>query len=63
MEKIQMEVGKIYFISFGVSTQLVVKYKGEDVCNYLFFDYLHYWNMRQMDRMTQRTNLIEAVAY
>ena len=44
MEKIQMEVGKIYFISFGVSTQLVVKYKDEDVCNYLFFDYLHYWN-------------------
>ena len=44
MDKIIMEVGKIYFISYGTSTQLVVRYKGEDACNYLFFDYLHYWN-------------------
>ena len=40
---IQMEQGKIYFISFG-STQLVVRYKGDDACNYIFYDYLHYWN-------------------
>mgnify|MGYP003453814658 FL=1 len=39
-----MEQGKIYFISFGSSTQLVVRYKGDDVCNHLFYDHLHYWN-------------------
>ncbi len=44
MEKIQMEVGKIYFISFGSNTQLVVRYKDTDVCNYTFFDSIHYWN-------------------
>jgi hypothetical protein len=42
--KIEMEVGKIYFISFGESTQLIVRYKGDDACNYNFFDHLHYWN-------------------
>lgn len=44
MEKIQMEQGKIYFISFGSSTQLVVRYKSDDACNYIFYDHLHYWN-------------------
>ena len=44
MEKIQMEQGKIYFISFGSSTQLVVRYKGDDACNHIFYDHLHYWN-------------------
>ncbi len=44
MEQIKMEQGKIYFISFGSSTQLVVRYKSDDVCNYFFFDHLHYWN-------------------
>lgn len=39
-----MEQGKIYFISFGSSTQIVVRYKDEDVCNYNFYDHLHYWN-------------------
>ena len=42
--KIEMEQGKIYFISFGSSTQLVVRYKSDDVCNYIFYDHLHYWN-------------------
>lgn len=44
MEKIKMEIGKIYFISFGSSTQLVARYKADDACNYLFFDTIHYWN-------------------
>lgn len=39
-----LEIGKIYFISFGSQTQLVVRYKGSDACNHLFFDHLHYWN-------------------
>lgn len=39
-----MEQGKIYFISFGSSTQLVVRYKDSDACNYLFYDHIHYWN-------------------
>ena len=55
MEKIKMEQGKIYFISFGSSTQLVVRYKGEDACNYTFFDYLHYWN--SFETFHKRENL------
>ena len=43
-QKFKMEQGKIYFISFGGSTQLVVRYKEEDVCNHIFYDHLHYWN-------------------
>ncbi len=42
--KYVMEISKIYFISFGSQTQLVVRYKGEDTCNYQFFDMIHYWN-------------------
>jgi len=42
--KIKMEQGKIYFISFGGGTQLVVRYKGDDACNYNFYDHIHYWN-------------------
>lgn len=43
-EKIQMEQGKIYFISFGSSTQIVVRFKSEETCNYNFYDHIHYWN-------------------
>ena len=39
-----MEIGKIYFISFGSQTQLVVRYKNDDSCKYYFFDMIHYWN-------------------
>lgn len=39
---IEMELGKIYFISFG-GTQLIGRYKGSDTCNHLFNAYLHYW--------------------
>jgi hypothetical protein len=42
--KIEMEQGKIYFISFGSSTQLIVRYKDNDACNYNFYDHIHYWN-------------------
>lgn len=44
MTKIEMQQGKIYFISFGSSTQLVVRYKDTDACNHFFYDHLHYWN-------------------
>lgn len=43
-EKIKMEQGKIYFISFGSNTNLVVRYKSSDACNYNFYDHLDYWN-------------------
>lgn len=43
-EKFKMEVGKIYFISFGSSTQIVVRFKEEETTKYIFFDHLHYWN-------------------
>ena len=42
--KTEMKQGKIYFISFGPQTQLVVRFKEEDAVNYTFFDHLHYWN-------------------
>lgn len=41
---VEMEQGKIYFISFGSSTQLIVRFKDSDACNYNFYDHLHYWN-------------------
>ena len=40
----EMEQGKIYFISFGSQTQLVVRYKNSDACNHYFYDEIHYWN-------------------
>lgn len=39
-----MEHGKIYFISYGGSVQLVAKYKDSDTCNHNFYDLIHYWN-------------------
>lgn len=42
MSKIEMQVGKIYYISFG-GTEIVGRYKGEDTCHFLFYDYLHQW--------------------
>ena len=44
MDKLKMEQGKIYFISFGSQTQLVVRFKAEETSNYTFYDHLHYWN-------------------
>lgn len=41
---VTMEEGKIYSIKFGESTQLIVRFKSEDVCKYNFFDHLNYWN-------------------
>jgi hypothetical protein len=41
--KVKMEVGKIYFLSFG-GTEIVGRYKGDDdFCHHLFYDYLHQW--------------------
>lgn len=42
MNKIKMQPGKIYYLSYG-GTEIVGRYKGEDTCNYLFYDYLHQW--------------------
>lgn len=43
-DKLKLQQGKIYFISFGPNTQLVVRYKESDACNHKFYDHLHYWN-------------------
>ena len=42
-KKIEMEPGKIYFISFG-GTEVIGRYEKDDMCNYHFFAHLHYWN-------------------
>lgn len=39
---IEMQPGKIYYLSYG-GTEIVGRYKGDDVCNYFFYDYLHQW--------------------
>lgn len=44
MELHHLIPGKIYFISFGASTNLVGRFKDMDTCNLLFFDLIHYWN-------------------
>jgi|GEM_PF-2627136 len=40
----ELEQGKIYFISFGSQTQLVVRFKELETTQLIFFDSLHYWN-------------------
>ena len=42
--ELNMVQGKIYFISFGPNTQLVVRFKETDAVNHKFYDHLHYWN-------------------
>ena len=39
-----MEIGKMYFISFGENTQLVVRLRKKDSIHYYFYSCLHYWN-------------------
>ncbi len=39
-----MEQGKIYFISYGSNTQLVIRFKDENSVQYNYYDGLHYWN-------------------
>ena len=51
-----MEIGKIYFISFGPNTQLVVRFKEENNGNYFFFDHLHYWNGHETFNRREQTN-------
>lgn len=46
MEKIKMEEGKIYYLSYG-GAELVGRFKCEDVCNYIFYAYIHYWAGRE----------------
>lgn len=43
-EKIKMEQGKIYFISYGGNTQILGRYEKSDICQHFFYDLLHYWN-------------------
>jgi hypothetical protein len=40
--KIEMQAGKIYFLKYG-GTEIVGRFKEEDVCNYYWYDYLHQW--------------------
>lgn len=39
---IEMQQGKIYFISYG-GTTLVGRYINSDACNHFFNEYLHNW--------------------
>lgn len=48
--QIEMEQGKIYFLSYGGNTQIVGRYKDSDACNHNFYDLLHYWNGRETFR-------------
>lgn len=43
-EKFKMEFNKIYFIQYSRNVQLVIRFREEQICNYIFFDHLHYWN-------------------
>ena len=40
----ELQQGKIFFMSFGSQTQLLVRFKGDDGVRYTFYDHLHYWN-------------------
>lgn len=44
MEKIEMKVGKIYFLDYGGNTQIVGRFLEDTTTQYIFFDLLHYWN-------------------
>lgn len=48
--------GKIYFISFGPNTQLLVRWKYTDACNHVFYDHLHYWNSFETFHGREKTN-------
>lgn len=43
-EKIELEQGRIYFLSYGGGTQIVGRFKNADACHYNFYDLIHYWN-------------------
>lgn len=43
-QRIQMEQGKIYFLSYGGNTQIVGRYSHDGTTEYHFYDLLHYWN-------------------
>lgn len=43
MVLVQMEQGKIYFISYGQTT-LVVRYKESDTTKHFYYDALHNWS-------------------
>ena len=42
--EIEMEQGKIYFVSYGGNTQIIGRFKQTDICDHIFYDVLHYWN-------------------
>ena len=44
MEKSEMENGKIYFVSYGGNTQLIIRFKYDDFTQFYYYDALHYWN-------------------
>ena len=45
-ELIEMQVGKIYFISFS-GVELVVRYKKSTTTEFYFFSHLQYWCGRE----------------
>tara|TARA_R110000737_G_scaffold245838_1_gene256366 strand:- start:2530 stop:2784 length:255 start_codon:yes stop_codon:yes gene_type:complete len=43
MEKIEMEVGKIYFLDYE-GVEIVGRFLKNETTQYIFFDFLHYWS-------------------
>jgi hypothetical protein len=44
MDKIEMELGKIYSLDYGGNTQIVGRFLEDTTTQYIFFDLLHCWN-------------------
>lgn len=64
MSSIEMKPGKIYYVSYG-GTEIVGRYKGQEVCNYLWYDYLHQWagfeSFRYGDNLYSVTSGVEEI--
>lgn len=50
-EVIKMKPGRIYYIQYSGSTQVVGRFKGDSACNYFFTSLLHNWNGYESFRM------------
>lgn len=43
-KNLELEQGKIYFLSYGGNTQVVGRFKETKTTEHVFYDVLHYWN-------------------
>lgn len=41
---IELELGKIYHVSYSPNTQVLYRFKEKGTTQLYFFDHLHYWN-------------------